>query len=76
MAAPGDEEHVRWLGTGARAGGFPDGLRRRRDKLLEILCRWLEAQDLAEKDLDRIVEGQPLRLQLLRRLLEAAGDPD
>ena len=39
-------------------------------------CRWLEAQDLGEKDLDRIVEGQPLRLKLLRRLLEAAGDPD
>ena len=29
-------------------------------KLLEILCRWLEAQDLEEKDLDQIVEGQPL----------------
>ena len=47
-----------------------------RNKLLEILCRWLEAQDLGEKDLDRIVEGQPLRLKLLRRLLEGAGDPD
>ena len=46
------------------------------DKLLEILCRWLEAQELGEKDLDRIVEGQPLRLKLLRRLLEAGGDPD
>ena len=47
-----------------------------RNKLLEILCRWLEAQDLGEKDLDRILENQPLRLKLLRRLLEAAGDPD
>ena len=26
-------------------------------KLLGILCRWLEAQDLGEKDLDGIVEG-------------------
>ena len=42
--------------------------------LLGILCKWLEAQDLGEKDLDGIVEGQ--RLRLLRRLLEAAGDPD
>ena len=31
---------------------------------------------MGEKDLDGIVEGQPLRLRLLRRLLEAAGDPD
>ena len=45
-------------------------------KLLEILCKWLEAQDMGEKGLDQIVEGQPLRLRLLRRLLEAAGDPD
>ena len=43
---------------------------------LEILCRWLEAQDLEKKDMDRIVEGQPLRLKLVRRLLEAAGHPD
>ena len=40
--------------------------------LLGILCKWLEAQDMGEKDLDRIVEGQPL----LRRLLEAATGPD
>ena len=33
-----------------------------------ILCRWLEAQDLGQKDLDRIVEGHT-RLKLLRRLL-------
>ena len=31
---------------------------------------------MKKKDLDRIVEGQPLHLKLLRRLLEAAGDPD
>ena len=41
-------------------------------KLMEILCRWLEAQDLGEKDRGR----QPLRLRLLRRLLEAAGNLD
>ena len=32
------------------------------NKLLVILRRWLEAQDMGEKDLDGIVEGQPLRL--------------
>ena len=32
--------------------------------LLGILCKWLEAQDMGEKDLDGIVEGQPLRLRL------------
>ena len=41
-----------------------------------LLCKWLEVQDMGEKDLDGIVEGQPLRLRLPRRLLEAAGDPD
>ena len=45
-------------------------------KLLGTLCKWQEAQDTGEKDLDQIVEGQFLRLKLLRRLLEAAGDPD
>ena len=35
-------------------------------KLLEVI--WLEAHGVAE--------GQPLRLKLLRKILEAAGDPD
>ena len=54
---------------------------RRRDEglqrtLLGILCKWLEAQDMGEKDLAEIPETQPLRLRLLRRLRECAGDPD
>ena len=40
-----------------------EGLQQR---LLQILCKWLEAQDMGEKDLDGIVEGQPLWLCLLR----------
>ena len=50
-----------------------EGLQR---TLLGILCKWLEAQDMGEKDLAEIPEGQPLRLRLLRRLLESVGDPD
>ena len=29
------------------------------DTAIGILCKWLEVQDLGEKDLDGIVEGQP-----------------
>ena len=43
-----------------------EGLRR---TMVGILCN----QDRGEKDLDGITEGQPLRLRLLRRLLESAG---
>ena len=50
-----------------------EGLQR---TLLGILCKWLEAQDMGEKDLDGIPEGQPLQLRLLRRLLESAAGPD
>ena len=42
-------------------------------ELVRLLCNWLEAQDLGEKGLGEIPEGQPLRLRLLRRILEAAG---
>ena len=41
--------------------------------MVQLLCSWLEAQDLGEKGLDKIPDG---RLRLLRRILEAAGDPD
>ena len=39
--------------------------------------RWLEAQDLGEKDVCKVTdEDQPLRLNLLRKILEPAGDLD
>ena len=34
-----------------------------RAKLLELFCRWLEAQDLTKKDLAQIAEIQPLRFR-------------
>ena len=48
------------------------------EELLQLLQKWLriEGQDLSEKDLLAIPPGQPLRLRLLRAILEAAGDPD
>ena len=55
------------------ASGRDEGLQR---TLLGTLCKWLEAQDMGEKDLDGIPEEQPLRLRLLRRLLDFGGDPD
>ena len=45
-------------------------------EMVRLFCSWLEVQDLGEKGLDEIPDGQPLRLRLLRRILEAAGDPD
>ena len=47
-----------------------------REKFLGVIEHWLEAQDLGEKDLCSVTEAQPLRLKLLRRLLEVAGNPD
>ena len=43
------------------------------EELVEIMASWIEAQDLAVPD---IAEGQPLRLKLLRAILQAAEDPD
>ena len=37
---------------------------------------WLEAQDLAVPSLIDIAERQPLRLKLIRAILQAADDPD
>ena len=37
---------------------------------------WIEAQDLAVPGLIDIAEGQPLRLRLIRAILQAADDPD
>ena len=45
-------------------------------EMVRLLCSWLEAKELGEKGLDEIPESQPLCLRLLRRILEAAGDPD
>ena len=45
-------------------------------KLLEVSRHWLEAQDLGEEDVCEVMEGQPLRLKLLRKILEAVGGPD
>ena len=40
------------------------------------LCEWLEAQELSCEGLSEIAPGQPLRLRLIRALLQAADDPD
>ena len=37
---------------------------------------WIEAQDSAVPGLIDIAEGQPLRLKLIRAILQAADDPD
>ena len=39
------------------------------------LCEWLDAQDLGCDGLSEISPGQPLRLRLIRALLQAADDP-
>ena len=39
-------------------------------KLLEVIRYWLEAQDLGEKDVCEVTEGQPLRLKLLQKILD------
>ena len=40
------------------------------------LCEWLDAQELGCEGLSEIPSGQPLRLRLIRALLQAADDPD
>ena len=47
-----------------------------RQKLLDLWESWLTERGLAEEGLCSVTPGQPLRLRLLRALLEAAGDPD
>ena len=47
-----------------------------RQKLLDLWEKWLTERGLAVEGLCNITPGQPLRLRLLRALLEAAGDPD
>ena len=44
------------------------------EELVEIMASWIEAQDLAVPGLVDIAEGQPLRLKLLRAILQAAED--
>ena len=46
------------------------------EELVEIMATWIGAQDLAVPGLVDIAEGQPLRLKLLRAILQAAEDPD
>ena len=63
------------------AEGGEEGCRLARDpepqkEILELLKTWIEGQDLSEPGLLEIPEGQPLRLRLLRAILEAADDPD
>ena len=41
-----------------------------------MLRYWLAAQDLGKKDICEITEDQLPRLILLRKILEAVGDPD
>ena len=62
------------------AAGGEDGCRLVRDqhfikKLVDTMGSWIEAQDLAVPGLIDIAEGQPLRLKLIRAILQAA-DPD
>ncbi len=45
-------------------------------EIVDILASWIEAQDLAVPGLIDVAEGQPLRLRLLRAILQAADDPD
>ena len=45
-------------------------------ELVDTMGSWMEAQDLAVPGLVDIAEGQPLRLKLIRAILQAADDPD
>eukprot|EP00439_Symbiodinium_sp_Y106_P066136 s2359_g10.t1 len=63
------------------ASGGEDGCKLARDpdlqrELLDLRPTWTEGQDLSEKELMEIPPGRPLRLRLLRAILQAAGDPD
>ena len=70
-------DKIREIGT----EGGEEGCRLARDpelqkEILELLKTWIEGQDLSEPGLLEIPERQPLRLRLLRAILEAADDPD
>ena len=59
------------------AAGGEDGCRLVRDQhfikeLVDILMSWIEARDLAVPGLIDVAEGQPLRLKLIRAILQAA----
>ena len=63
------------------AAGGEEGCRLVRDQrfieeLVDTMGSWIEAQDLAVPGLIDIAEGQPLRLRLMRAILQAADDPD
>ena len=63
------------------ATGGEDGCRLLRNQsyiadIVIALCEWLDAQDLGGEGLSEIAVGQPLRLRLIRALLQAADDPD
>ena len=63
------------------ATGGEDGcqLLRNQSHIADIviaLCEWLDAQDLGCEGLSEIAPGQPLRLRLIRALLQAADDLD
>ena len=46
------------------------------EAILKIWSDWIEAQDLGVEGLLEKAPGQPLRLRLIRALLQAADDPD
>ena len=61
------------------ASGGEDGCKLLRFAMLfcrERLSRMVEAQDLGVQGLLDISPGQPLRLRLIRDILQAADDPD
>ena len=63
------------------AAGGEEGCRLVRDRrfieeLVDTMGSWIEAQDLAVPGLTDIAEGQPLRLRLIRAILQAADDLD
>ena len=63
------------------AAGGEEGCRLVRDQrfikeLVDTMGSWIEAHDLAVPGLIDIAEGQPLRLRLIRAILQAADDPD
>ena len=63
------------------AAGGEEGCRLVRDQhfikeLVDTMGSWIKAQDLAVPGLIDIAEGQPLRLKLIRAILQAADDPD
>ena len=63
------------------AAGGENGCAMARDETLQeeirdILAEWLQEQGLEDPKVLDVAPGQPLRLRLIRGLLEAAGDPD